>query len=128
MITNLSLFIGGMEWTIILFLALILLLGTKRLPEFAKKAGKVMGEYQRARGEFERALTRIDRPINLETALPSKVPSKISIDDPPTKASTDGPRVSEREKLETVARTLEIDPHGKTDDELRQMISSKMNQ
>lgn len=121
MITDLSLFIGGMEWTVILFLAMILLLGTNRLPEFARRVGKVVGEYQKTRTEIQRELTK---PINVSI----NDPLKTSINDPPMKVSTDGPGVSEREKLETVARTLEIDPHGKTDDELRQMISNKMNQ
>jgi len=125
MITDSSLFIGGMEWSIILFLAIILLLGTKRLPQFARRVGKVVGEYQKARSEFENELLRMNRPINISMNNP---PMKTSINDPPIKASTNGPGVSQREKLETVARTLEIDPHGKTDDELRQMISSKMNQ
>ncbi|MFQ5969966.1 MAG: twin-arginine translocase TatA/TatE family subunit [Nitrososphaerales archaeon] len=125
MITHSSLFVGGMEWSIILFLAIILLLGTKRLPEFAKRVGKVMGEYQKARSEIQTELTKMNRPIDMSI----NNPLKTSINDPPIKVSTDGSRgVSEREKLETVARTLEIDPHGKTDDELRQLISNKMNQ
>jgi len=34
----------GSEWMIIIFVALILLLGTNRFPEAAKKIGKIVGE------------------------------------------------------------------------------------
>ena len=34
---------------------------------------------------------------------------------------------SEREKIETIARALEIDQNAKTDDELKQLITEKMN-
>ena len=40
-----SLNIIGSEWMIIIFVALILLLGTNRFPEAAKKIGKMVGEF-----------------------------------------------------------------------------------
>ena len=40
--------IGG-EWVIIIFVALVLILGTNKLPEAAKKMGKVVNEYNRAK-------------------------------------------------------------------------------
>ena len=42
--------IGG-EWVIIIFVALVLILGTNKLPEAAKKMGKVVNEYNRAKEE-----------------------------------------------------------------------------
>ena len=44
-----SLNIGGSEWIIIVFVALVLILGTNKLPEAAKKIGKAMNEYKKAK-------------------------------------------------------------------------------
>ena len=44
--------IGG-EWVIIIFVALVLILGTNKLPEAAKKMGKVVNEYNRAKEEIK---------------------------------------------------------------------------
>ena len=35
----------GTEWMIIIFVALVLLFGTNKLPEAGKKIGKMVGEY-----------------------------------------------------------------------------------
>lgn len=43
---------GGMEWMII-FLVMLLLFGAKKLPELARGIGKSMGEFKRAREDFE---------------------------------------------------------------------------
>ena len=40
-----SLNIGGSEWMIIIFVAVVLVLGTGKLPGAAKKMGKVVSEY-----------------------------------------------------------------------------------
>jgi len=48
-----SLNIIGSEWIIIIFIALILLLGTNRFPEMAKKIGKVVGEYNNAKNQIQ---------------------------------------------------------------------------
>lgn len=45
-----------------------------------------------------------------------------------TDSTMTSPVVSEREKLEVIARTLDIEPRGKSTDELKQLIASKMNQ
>ena len=48
-----SLNIIGSEWIIIIFIAVILLLGTNRFPEIAKKIGKVVGEYNNAKNQIQ---------------------------------------------------------------------------
>ena len=48
--------IGG-EWVIIIFVALVLILGTNKLPEAAKKMGKVVNEYNRAKEEIKNNLS-----------------------------------------------------------------------
>jgi sec-independent protein translocase protein TatA len=102
---DVSLDILGNEWIIIIFVALILLLGTKRLPEASRKIGKIVGEYNKTKNvvqnEFQK--TRGDLSIPVE-----------------------GPVMSERQKLETIAKSLDIDYTNKTDNDLRDLITSKL--
>ena len=48
---------GGSEWMLI-FLAVLLLFGAKKLPEFARGLGRSMGEFKNARKEFENEITK----------------------------------------------------------------------
>jgi len=43
-----SLNIAGSEWMIIIFVAIVLILGTGKLPGAAKKLGKAVNEYNKA--------------------------------------------------------------------------------
>ena len=43
----------GSEWIIIIFVALILLFGTNRFPDVAKKIGRLVGEYSNAKNQIE---------------------------------------------------------------------------
>lgn len=47
--------LGGQEM-IIVFLIVLLLFGAKKLPELARGIGKSMGEFKRAREDFEREI------------------------------------------------------------------------
>ena len=49
--------IGGPEM-IMIFVVILLLFGAKKLPELARGVGKSMGEFKKAREEFEREITR----------------------------------------------------------------------
>ena len=53
-----SLNIIGGEWLIIIFAALILLLGTNKFPETAKKIGKIVGEYKKAKEDMKKRYER----------------------------------------------------------------------
>jgi len=55
-------FIGtlGAQEMILIFLVLLLLFGAKKLPELARGIGKSMGEFKKARNEFEHEITRAD--------------------------------------------------------------------
>ncbi len=48
---------GGQEMFLI-FLAILLLFGAKKLPEFARGLGRSMGEFKKARQEFEHEITK----------------------------------------------------------------------
>ncbi|MGJ8634983.1 MAG: Sec-independent protein translocase subunit TatA/TatB [Luteolibacter sp.] len=49
--------LGGQE-LIFLFVIVLLLFGAKKLPELARGVGKSMGEFKKAREEFEHEITR----------------------------------------------------------------------
>ena len=101
-----SLNIIGSEWMIIIFVALILLLGTNRFPEAAKKIGKMVGEFNKAKNEIQNEMKDVANE-NIEIS---------------------GPVKNEREKLEIMAKTIGIDSKKKTDDDLRTEITNKIGQ
>ena len=99
-----SLNIMGSEWIIIIFVALIVLLGTNRLPEVTKKLGKAVGEYNKTKNDVQKQFTDFSRS-NLDIS---------------------GPVENERQKLDAIAKSLEIDSTNKTDEEIRFAISEKI--
>jgi len=101
-----SLNIIGSEWIIIIFIALILLLGTNRFPEIAKKIGKVVGEYNNAKNQIQNEMKDVTKE-NFEVS---------------------GPVKDERKKLEIMASHFGVNCESKTDDELRKIIDSKIGQ
>lgn len=94
----------GSEWIIIIFVALLVLLGTNRLPEVSRKLGKVVGEYSKAKNEVQKQFKDFSNS-NLDIS---------------------GPVQNERQKLEAIAKSLGIDFENKSDDKLRELISSKI--
>lgn len=64
--------LGGQEMMII-FLIVLLLFGAKKLPELARGLGKSMGEFKRAKDEFETEIQRAERDVKL-TEAPGKEP------------------------------------------------------
>lgn len=49
--------LGGQE-IFLIFLAILLLFGAKKLPEFARGLGRSMGEFKKARSEFEHEISK----------------------------------------------------------------------
>ena len=96
----------GSEWIIIIFVALIVLLGTNRLPEVTKKFGRAVGEYKKAKNEVQSQFKDFSNS-NLDVA---------------------GPVENERQKLETISKSLGVDSSGKSDEDLRKIISSKIGE
>lgn len=138
MITDLSLQIGGSEWVVIILLAVFLLFGANKLPQVSKSLGRLMGEYQRARNTVQEEITKVQKtvhtpPFKLDETKSTQPTNAGGTTSTEVKAETTtsdgitGPVVSEREKLEIVARALEIEPRGKSTAELKQLISSKIN-
>ena len=98
----------GSEWIIIIFVALILLFGTNKLPEAGKKIGKMVGEYNKAKTEMQNQIKEYTNPDPKEKNI-----------------SINGPVQTEREKLEYMAKSLGINIEDKTDLELKQVIEAK---
>jgi sec-independent protein translocase protein TatA len=107
MFENYVMNVGGSEWLMIGLLVVILLFGSKKLPEFSRTIGKAVGEFEKMRNS---TLTqKIDQDSNYL-----------------------GPRVAgavdnERHKLEVIAESLGIDYVNKNDEELRLLISDRIN-
>jgi len=101
-----SLNIAGSEWMIIIFVALVLILGTGKLPGAAKKMGKAVNEYNKAKNEIQEQMKEVTEEA-----------PKIS-----------GPVETEREKLETIAKSTGVKMEEKTDDEIRESITAKIGQ
>ncbi|HXG06087.1 MAG TPA: twin-arginine translocase TatA/TatE family subunit [Nitrososphaera sp.] len=103
--------IAGSEWVMIILLALILLFGTKRLPQVSRTIGKAIGEYEKAKQTFRREMEEAMEPARSQSPIP-----KIT-----------GPVATEREKLETIASSLGINDYdGLTDEQLRTLISKRI--
>ena len=51
MIENLFNFIAGQEWIFVIIIAVVFIVGAKKIPELAKTFGKAKGEYKK--GEIE---------------------------------------------------------------------------
>ena len=94
----------GSEWMIIIFVVLILLLGTNRFPEAAKKIGKIVGEYNKAKNQVQNQMKDVTNE-NIEVS---------------------GPVKNERKKLEMMAKTLGVDSKNKTDKEIKKIIDDKI--
>jgi sec-independent protein translocase protein TatA len=56
--------IGGPEM-IMIFVVILLLFGAKKLPELARGIGKSMGEFKKAREDFENEITRSEADTRL---------------------------------------------------------------
>ena len=96
----------GTEWIIIIFIGLILLFGTNRFPDVAKKIGRLVGEYSNAKTQIENEMKGTTNQ-NLQVS---------------------GPVKDERKKLEMMASQLGIDYENKTDTELKKIIEDKIGQ
>ncbi len=95
--------LGNTEWLVILIVAL-LLFGATAIPKLARSLGQAKGQFQQAKKTFEE-----------EAAKVVAAPSAASTPAGPTD-----------DQLREMARTLGIDPDGKSADELKRLIAQKV--
>ncbi len=81
-------------------------MGTNKLPEAAKKLGKAVNEYNKAKNDVEYQMKDFTNH-NIEV---------------------NGPVQNERQKLEMMVRSFGINPADKTTDQLKEIISANLNQ
>ena len=72
-----SLNIIGSEWIIIIFVAIVLILGTNKLPEAAQKLGKAMNEYKKAKNGIETQMKDYSKQ-NLEVSGPAALEGYVT--------------------------------------------------
>ena len=111
--------IAGSEWFILIITIIIILVPTK-ITSITKTLGKVVGEYEKAKNNL------LNEKNNL---LPHTTSSPLN----PQQQKYSGPNIqrpvsSEREKLEIIAKSLNIDIENKSDDDSRNLISSKLKE
>lgn len=58
----------GMPEMVIIFIVILLLFGAKKLPELARGVGKSMGEFKKAREDFEQEVTRGETATRVKEA------------------------------------------------------------
>jgi sec-independent protein translocase protein TatA len=93
--------LGGFEWVIVIMVFVLVFFGVKKIPELARSFGKASSEFEKARYTAKKEIQQLKFGIT--------------------------PTNMDREKLESIAATLGIDYHGKTDDELRAAINAELN-
>ncbi|PAW60183.1 MAG: twin-arginine translocase TatA/TatE family subunit [Verrucomicrobiia bacterium Tous-C3TDCM] len=59
--------LGGPEIAVI-FVVILLLFGAKKIPELARGLGKSMGEFKKAREEFEREIVKAEDDVKIREA------------------------------------------------------------
>jgi sec-independent protein translocase protein TatA len=116
-----------MEWIIVIIVVVLLLFGAKKIPELARSMGKARAEFSRGQQMVEKELReaqredkRVEAQQDLEDAKRMKA-EKQALED-------DGEVDDVDPELKKAALALDIDPKGKTDEELKILIKYKMEQ
>ena len=68
----------GTPEMVVIFLIILLLFGAKKLPGLARGLGKSMGEFRKAKDEFEHEITRAEHEVTEEPEAPKTTGSKKS--------------------------------------------------
>ncbi|CAN5826361.1 hypothetical protein BH23THE1_BH23THE1_00750 [soil metagenome] len=110
--------IAGSEWFII-FIVIIIFIFPKKIGSISKTIGKFVGEYEKAKGKIMEQKNMFVSDASMTTATNNQVYKGPQIQRPIS---------SEREKLEIIAKSLNINSENMGDDELRNLISFKLKE
>ena len=94
----------GSEWIIIIFVAIVLFLGSGQLPGAARKLGKVVNEYKKVKTDVQNQM----KEVTTDTV------------------DISGPVENERQKNEIIVKSFGIKHEGKKDKELKKLVADKM--
>ena len=108
--------IAGSEWFII-FIVIIIFIFPKKIGSISKTMGKFVGEYEKAKGKI----------MDQKNMFVSD--TSMTDDDHVYKGpQIQGPISSEREKLEIIAKSLNINSENMVDEDLRNLISLRLKE
>lgn len=112
MISSYALDIAGTEWFIILIFIVILLVPTK-INNITKTIGRFVGEYEKTKSNIMNEKNNLMHQANFAHEYKGPIIHR--------------PISSDREKLEIIAKSLDINIENKSDDEIKLLISKKLN-
>ena len=72
----------GMPEMMMIFVIIMVLFGAKKLPELARGVGKAMGEFKKARDDFEREITQAVKQAETEVVTKEPVVHEPAIKEP----------------------------------------------
>jgi sec-independent protein translocase protein TatA len=114
--------IGGSEWIIIGLITIFLLFSSKKLPDMARHVGKAIGEYNKTKQDLLKEVNHIkaNNNNNIYNSYNNEKNWNLG-------KIIQGPVSTEREKLEKIASSLNIEYLNLSDKQLRSNILKKMN-
>ncbi len=115
---------AGMEWIIVIIVIVLLLFGAKKIPELARSIGKARAEFSRGQAMVEKEIREAERQ-DREEELQRKREEDLERSREETRGAVDDGIDPD---LKKAAKALDIDPEGKTDEELKVLIKYKMEQ
>ena len=85
---------GGLEWMVV-FIAILLLFGAKRLPEIARSLGKALAELRKASQEVKNEILQADQDLRGEPASGTtpRTPADTQPRTPPVQSPPPAPDV-----------------------------------
>ncbi len=111
--------IGGSEWIIIGLISIFLLFGSKKLPDMTRNIGKAIGEYNNTKQSLLKEVNKVK--VNNFSVYDHNNEKNLYFG-----KIIHGPVLTEREKLEKIAISLNIDYLDMSDEQLRLIILKKM--
>ena len=127
---------AGMEWIIVIIVVVLLLFGAKKIPELARSMGRARAEFSRGQSMVEKEIREAERKEREEELKRKREREEARRKAEEEEAAEEEEEEDEEEDeddgvdpdLKKAAKALDIDPKGKTEEELKVLIKYKMEQ